>query len=141
MKSIVFTHKGQRKNNQDFVLIQNINHESFLFLIADGMGGYQQGEIASKLVSENIIAYLSTVKKIDSNYVQKAINKANLAIKQLKDNNNINLGATVGGVILTKSDALCFWVGNVKIFHFKANNLQFPSYNIKNTHEKHYDKE
>ena len=51
MKSIVFSHKGKREVNQDFVLVQNINPETYLHLIADGMGGYEHGEIAAKLVA------------------------------------------------------------------------------------------
>ena len=77
MKSIVFSHKGKREINQDYVLIQNMNPEAFLFLIADGMGGYEHGEVASKMVSENIFTFLSTIKQINEEQIQKAINKAN----------------------------------------------------------------
>lgn len=127
MKSIVFTHKGDRNVNQDFVLVQNINPETFLMLIADGMGGYENGELAAKIVSENILTYLSTVSQIDDSSIQKAVNKANLAIKQLKDESKSKLGATIGGIVLNSEKAICFWVGDVKIFHFNSNKLQFES--------------
>lgn len=128
MKSIVFTHKGKRDVNQDFVLVQNINPETYLMLISDGMGGYENGDIAAKLVAENILTYLSSVTQIDDLTIQKAVNKANLVIKQLKEKSNSKLGATIGGVVLTPYKAICFWVGDVKIFHFRNNNLQFESY-------------
>lgn len=130
MKSIVFTHKGNRDVNQDFVLVQNINPETFLMLISDGMGGYENGEIAAKLVAENILTYLSTVTQIDDLSIQKAVNKANLVIKQFKEKSNSKLGATIGGIVLSSDKAICFWVGDVKISHFKNNRLQFES----NTH-------
>lgn len=123
MKTIIFSHKGKREVNQDFVLVQNINPKTYLYLIADGMGGYEHGEIAAEIVAENILTYLSTVEIIDKEKIQKAINKANLAIKQVKKNKNIKLGATVGGLILQSNQATCFWVGDVKIFHFRNNKL------------------
>ena len=127
MKSIVFTHKGKREVNQDFVLVQNINEETYLMLVSDGMGGYENGDIAARIVAENILTYLSTVSNVDALHIQKAVNKANLAIKQFKDKSNTKLGATIGGVILNSSKAICFWVGDVKIFHFNSNKLQFES--------------
>ncbi len=128
MKTIVFTHKGKRKINQDYVLVRNLNSETFLFIVADGMGGYEQGEKAAQLVSENILTYLLSVSDINPNHVQKAINKANLVIRQFKEKAGIKLGTTIGGAIVTSKEALCFWVGDVKIFHFRNNILQEESH-------------
>jgi serine/threonine protein phosphatase PrpC len=128
MKSIIYTHQGKRDVNQDFVLAQNLNSDTFLFLVADGMGGYDNGEIASRLVAENISTYLSTANSLDTNNIQKAVNKANLVIRQFKEKSGQKLGATVGGAIVTSNEALCFWVGDVKIFHFKNNKLQNESH-------------
>jgi serine/threonine protein phosphatase PrpC len=127
MKSIIFSHIGKRKINEDFVLVQNINHDAYLHVIADGMGGYEHGDIAAKLVAENILAHMSTVEIINETHIQKAINKANLAIRQLKEKYNSKVGATVGGVILQANCATCFWVGDVKIFHYKKNKLNWES--------------
>ncbi len=127
MRSIVLTDKGKRKINQDFVLVQNISPDTFLMLIADGMGGYSNGEVAARVVSENILTFLSTVKDIKSNHIQKAVNKANLVLKQMKEDSQEKMGATIGGLVLSKNEALCFWVGDVKIFHFKNNKLHYES--------------
>lgn len=129
MRSIIFTHKGKREINQDYVLVRNLNPETFLFIVADGMGGYEHGETAARLVSENILTYLSSVPdNINNNHVQKAINKANLAIRQFKEKTGLKLGTTVGGAIVTSKEALCFWVGDVKVCHFKNNILQKESH-------------
>ena len=127
MKPIIITNKGQREANQDYVLAQNINPDTLLLVVSDGMGGYDHGEIAAKLVVDNVLAYLSTINEISTDQLQKAINKANLAVRQLKQEKKINAGATVGGVVLTQGRAICFWVGDVKIFHFRDNKLQFES--------------
>ena len=45
------THKGRvRKNNEDSLLQLN----PYLFAIADGMGGYNAGEIASRLALDKL---------------------------------------------------------------------------------------
>ena len=127
MKPIIITNKGKRKVNEDYVLAQNINSETLLMIVADGMGGYEYGDLAAKLVVENIFTYLSTVKQINSNHIQKSINKATLAIRQLRDKKQAKIGATVGGIVFMPKIALCFWVGDVKIFHFRDEKLQFES--------------
>jgi protein phosphatase len=127
MKSLVFSHKGNREVNQDYILIQNITHNEHILLIADGMGGYEQGDVAAKIVAENIHTYLSNSGKTGIQNIQTAVNKSNLAIKQLTENSQKKIGATVGGIILKEKEAICFWVGDVKIFHFQKNKLQFES--------------
>ncbi|WP_109098176.1 PP2C family serine/threonine-protein phosphatase [Aquimarina sp. AU58] len=127
MKSTTLTHKGKRKVNQDVVLTKNINPDTYLYLVADGMGGYDNGEIAAQIATESILTFLSNIDEINKETIQKAINKANLAIRQFQDQNHSKLGATLGGIVLSRNIAKCFWVGDVKILHYSDNKLVFES--------------
>jgi len=127
MNTITVSHKGQREVNQDYVLTERINEDCYLYLIVDGMGGLEHGGVASKIVAENILTYLSIVKNPDVFDIQKSVNKANLAIRQATKKNGLKMGATVGGVIINRDKAVCFWVGDVKIFRYQKNNLLFES--------------
>jgi serine/threonine protein phosphatase PrpC len=127
MTTFTVTHKGKRKENQDVVLVNALNATHTLYLIADGMGGYERGAQAAKIVAESIFVHLSTLKDINSKDIQKAVNKANLAIRQSKKDTHEKMGATVGGVILSNNTALCFWVGDVKTFQFRDNKLCFET--------------
>ena len=61
------THVGiVRANNEDSVYI---NKESKILMIADGIGGHNGGEIASKLAVEIISVYLK--KQIQNNILKK----------------------------------------------------------------------
>ena len=123
MRHTFFTGLGTREQNEDVILIENFSQRSTLYLIVDGMGGYERGEIAAKLVAENIATYLRSAPKLNTAVVQTAVNKANLAVKQFNEANGISSGATVGGVLLIGSSALCFWLGDVKIYHLHNNKL------------------
>lgn len=127
MKAIAVSHKGKRDINQDLTLEYTSIDGSYLFAVIDGMGGYKSGEIAAKIVGENIEAYLTTVGTIDAFHIQKAINKSNLALRQQKTESSESMGATMGGVIFKGSSVLYFWVGDVKIFHFRNKKLLFES--------------
>ena len=56
MQASGITHIGRRPNNEDSYRIEP---ELGLFLVADGMGGYEGGEIASKLVVDTLAEFFS----------------------------------------------------------------------------------
>jgi protein phosphatase len=61
-----------RKNNEDFLLV---SHSKKLFVVADGMGGAQAGETASKLAAETVLEVLNarpipTLKDLEEAFVE-----------------------------------------------------------------------
>ncbi len=127
MNPTLITYKGKRKENQDVLVSEQIGLNTQLYAVVDGMGGYENGALAAKIVAENITAFLSTIKKISKTDIQKGINKANLALKQAQESSQTKMGATIGGIIIEDNTALCFWVGDVKIFHYHNNKLCYES--------------
>lgn len=127
MKAITVSHKGKRDSNQDLILEFTAVDGSYLFAVIDGMGGYKYGDLAAQLIAENIETYMSTVNSIDSYHLQKAINKANLVIRQKNSALSGNMGATIGGIVIKGNEVTYFWVGDVKIFHFRNQNLIYES--------------
>jgi serine/threonine protein phosphatase PrpC len=123
-----FSNKGDRTSNQDFLFSKSINSDCILYMVVDGMGGYKFGDIASKLVAENIYTYLSTVKEINEKEIQKAVNKSNLVIKQKSHDFGAKIGATLAGIIVVGNFAYLFWVGDVKIIFIRNNEIFFESH-------------
>lgn len=70
-----------RDNNQDFYYISNSGDVPEVYILADGMGGYNGGEIASRMAAESASNY------IKSNF-QKMLETINER-KQKEDNKNI----------------------------------------------------
>ena len=59
MNVFQYTNQGCRKINQDYCLYKKLNDDKSVFVVADGMGGYSFGEIASLVVANSIIEYVS----------------------------------------------------------------------------------
>lgn len=108
-------------------MAEKIDTDSYLYLVADGMGGYDNGDIAATMVIDSLTAFLSNATKFNKEVIQKAINKANLALRQYQEQHQSKLGSTVGGILLTGKTAKTFWVGDVKILHYSKGKLCFES--------------
>jgi serine/threonine protein phosphatase PrpC len=124
-----FSDKGKRENNEDFILSQQLTEDCSLFLVADGMGGYSYGEIASSLACESIAEYLITnfgnseIKQLLSN----SLIIANEMIAEKRKELSVKMGTTIAGVLIFGSIAYVFWVGDVRIYHFRNNKINFQS--------------
>ena len=55
MKQIIeYSNIGCRNQNQDFVLSKTIGENKGIYIVADGMGGYSDGDLAAKIAAEQI---------------------------------------------------------------------------------------
>jgi len=75
-KPIALCEKGQRQNNEDYIypLSEYTDSNQKLFIICDGVGGAEKGEIASSLACESIRTFFSTF--LDGDPSPEFINKA-----------------------------------------------------------------
>lgn len=86
-------------------------------IIADGMGGHAAGQVASRLAVE----CLSGVSEMLWN--EEGIESALAAVHStlfsaMSENPSLSgMGTTIAGVVLSAADALCFNVGDSRIYH------------------------
>jgi serine/threonine protein phosphatase PrpC len=121
------TRKGVKPINEDFILHRDLGRNRHIFLVADGMGGYENGHKASEQIAINLAVFLQSQKMINARSIQIGINKANLLLRQEQNSGLEKSGATVGGVYIEESSAIIFWVGDVRVFHFCDNQLAFEN--------------
>lgn len=92
-----------RKHNEDSFLC-----EAPVFLVADGMGGYSAGEVASALVVEEFRS-LVQADAVDARGLREALDRAASAVAAL-DGVAEGAGTTVAGVSLAAVDGVGYWV-------------------------------
>ena len=91
----------KRKINQDYVYAsaQPVGRLPDLFIVADGMGGHNAGDYASKNTVETIVKELEASKEEDDpkRILEEAIQKANQhIIQQARESSELNgMGTTV----------------------------------------------
>jgi protein phosphatase len=71
------TEKGKRKNNEDFIypLSESAHSGQRLFIVCDGVGGAEKGEIASALACDSFHTFFNTFFE-DSDPSEEFINRA-----------------------------------------------------------------
>jgi len=110
LKSFAKTHIGQRKNNEDSFLIDK---EMGLYVVADGVGGLNKGEVASQLacnmVHDSIVAG-ETLK--ESIYIaHRSI------VSQIKaDLQKQGMATTIAAVLFNGNSYEIAWVGDSRVY-------------------------
>ena len=111
------THPGNvRKVNEDSVLQSSQN----LWAVADGMGGYAAGDVASRLVIESLTKVdgieLESVDLIE--YIEEALQQVNqkLAFEMTVGIGNEIMGSTVVVAACHDHQCTCLWAGDSRLY-------------------------
>ena len=86
-------------------------------MIADGMGGHAAGQVASRLAVECLRNLADLLR--DEDGIEEAVEAVHAAIfaAMREDATLAGMGTTVAGVVLSPDEALCFNVGDSRIYH------------------------
>lgn len=122
MEILEYTNKGSRECNQDFLAYAKLSADSAILIAADGMGGYSQGEVASKLVADSIVEFVkSNYKSIKpASLIRQAITYSNetLMLKRLASGGN-KMGTVVAILLIIDNQAFISWLGDSRVYLFR----------------------
>lgn len=123
-----------RSMNQDSFLVSDNNRNGLnLYILADGMGGYKGGEIASKVAITAVSKYI--IEKFDEipkdkqsilNLVEDSIEFANSAIyeESEQDEELQDMGTTLEVVLIYKNRVYIGHIGDSRVYRVRKNRMK-----------------
>ncbi len=130
MNVFSFTDKGGREQNQDCITYADISEKVSVYVLADGMGGYQFGDVAAKTVSDAILGYVSShyTNKSSSRLLQEAFIYANGVLKRVRaEYFEVQMGAVAVAAIVSSDFASIAWLGDARAYVMDGRNTIFVS--------------
>jgi len=114
------THVGlKRKINEDSILVET---ERGLWVVADGMGGHEAGEVASAMVVDALRA-LPRTGDLDqlAASADEALSATNRELIRLAQSNGLgkSIGTTVVGLAISDGQFRCFWSGDSRGYRLR----------------------
>ena len=128
MQVVSRTHVGLvRENNEDALLVR----EPYLFAVADGMGGYAAGEIASRAILKAFEAATHSLRHQQGEQnihkvLVEAFDKANTHVFKMAVSNDkyTGMGTTLTALYLPgDGTAYCCHVGDSRLYTYREGNL------------------
>lgn len=115
-----------RKINEDFVGFYKDDYFG-VYIIADGMGGHNAGEVASKLAVETTISYIKSLGNIDDmeKVLIDSIKIANKKIFQVAQNTEglVGMGTTITAGLVKGKEMVVANVGDSGCYVMKYNGI------------------
>ena len=106
------TDKGLvRSNNEDFFYAKRN-----LLIVADGMGGHNAGEVASKLAVDTVISVLDGIKENYEESLIQAIKEANKVVFEKATGEQSGMGTTIDICICDKDKIYLGHVGDSRVY-------------------------
>lgn len=128
------TDKGKvRKGNEDCAGYKHNRWvDGYLFCVADGMGGYGHGEVASKVAVDSLLKDFDLLRKCDLEPVQLVsymVENVNSRLRYHKQNAGIaRYGTTIALLIFLDGRMILGNVGDTRIYSHGENGLEQLSY-------------
>lgn len=117
---------GQRQNQEDslFPAYGKSTSEDRLFILCDGMGGHEKGEVASatacEAISQTILSRWNTDEPLSDELLTQAINAAYDALDAKDDNAERKMGTTLTLLCLHANGATVAHIGDSRVYQFRA---------------------
>jgi protein phosphatase len=115
-----------RQNNEDSAGYTFLSggKTDFLAVLADGMGGYERGEVASSMMVNAICLDSDEISKINPlKWLKKSINQANNQIYKMANRLQSVMGTTCTILLVWKKKLYCAHIGDSRLYLLENNQL------------------
>lgn len=131
MRAFAKTDIGKMRNmNQDYIYVSPDDESIKLYILADGMGGYNGGEIASKLAVESVKNYIKSYfssiqldRESILQFLKEAIEYANKIVyeRARADKDLEEMGTTLEICLIHSNKAFIAHVGDSRVYRIRKN--------------------
>ena len=117
---------GRRDNQEDAICpaLGEATPDERVFVLCDGMGGHEHGEVASQAVCTTIYEYFYAHWPndgiVDDQLVYDAIQSAYIALDAKDSNTGKKMGTTLTMVVLHKRGCTAAHIGDSRIYHLRT---------------------
>lgn len=115
---------GSRSNQEDSVF-PKLNEETVddrMFILCDGMGGHENGEVASQLVCDVLSAYIKehwNVEFFSAKLFQNALDEVFCKMDEYDSDSFKKMGTTLTFLCLHQGGAFMAHIGDSRIYHIR----------------------
>lgn len=124
-ESWAVSHKGNvRQLNEDRYMMSPTPRGG-LWLVADGMGGHDAGEVASSLIVEHMgtVGIPSSATDQHARFVDRLIH-ANDELQEYSRKRGGTVGSTVVALLIYEKEYRCLWLGDSRLYQVRRGKLQ-----------------
>lgn len=118
----------ERKINEDFFYISEAEDEVQIAILADGMGGYNAGEVASKTAAQAVREYVKDhfSKKNIEETIRQSIEYANKVVyeKAKKKKELDGMGTTLDVCLIYNNKIYVGHIGDSRVYRIRNNKIQ-----------------
>lgn len=124
-KPLAFSEIGRKDNQEDstYPLTGNMSESDRLFVLCDGMGGHENGEVASRTVCDAIGYYFENHMQQEGmtvkDYFLSALNYAYDRLDEEDTGGERKMGTTMTSVYLHSSGVLVAHIGDSRIYQIR----------------------
>ncbi len=122
-----FCEGGPRENNEDYIAVREMPEQGrAVFVLCDGMGGHDCGEVASMVVAEHICNYwLKNPKRRDSE--KKVIDACDETMIAFNNRSRGEMGTTMAMVAIEGNKATLAHCGDSRIYLVRDRRIIYQS--------------
>ena len=118
---------GKRTNQEDalYPYVGQATVDNRVFIVCDGMGGHEKGEVASNTVCQTVAAYLNQHlapgQLLEDSLLTAAIDNAYQELDSKDDGSAKKMGTTFTFVGLHRGGATVAFIGDSRVYHIRPN--------------------
>lgn len=124
------TNQGNvRKRNEDYLVQYDFSNKIHMYIVLDGVGGNNSGDVASRVAGEKVLEYLKEnldIENVSTSVVKEAVMYANKEVYMLSNTNKEyqGMGTTISLLLIDNQTAYFVSIGDSRIYSINEGIIQ-----------------